>query len=103
MQNQAQPIFNNLYAPRPVSNFLIWSCVNFVLFGWAGWQVSALGLVFSLVVIDSLKENNLEKAQKYSKLALIFNILSSIKGFIMIIIKLYTIYTYMKKKDDDKY
>ncbi len=69
-----------------------------VLFGWAGWQVSALSLVFSLITIDSLKENNEDKARKYSKLALIFNCLSSFKGLIMILIKLYAFYTYFHKK-----
>ena len=98
IEENIKPVWNQLLADKPVQDFLIWSIINFVLFGWAGWQVSALSLIFSLTTRDSMRENNEEKARKYSKLSLIFNCLSTLKGLIIILTKMYFLYKYFHKE-----
>lgn len=95
-----QRAWNSLLADKPVYDFLVWSIINFSLFAWAGWQVSALALVFSLITRDSLREQNEYKARKYSKLALVFNILSSFKGTLMILAKLWAFHVWWNTKPE---
>ena len=92
--------WDNLLADKPVYDFLVWSIINFALFAWAGWQVSALALVFSLITRDSLREQNEYKARKYSKLALVFNALSSVKGALMILAKLWAFHIWWNTKPE---
>lgn len=79
LSDEPYPIYHGIY----IRNYLIWSVINFVLFSWNGWQVSSLSLVFSLITQDAVREEKYEKAKIYSKLALIFNILSLLKGLII--------------------
>ena len=78
-------VYEDSFHPLPfVRDYIVWSIINFIFLGWAGWQVSGVALIFSFITRDGIKEGNTEKARRYSKLALIFNILSVIKAFVFV-------------------
>ena len=72
-----------IYYQIHIRDYLIWSVINFILFGWGAWQASSLAFVFSLLTQDSVKEENIDKAKFYSKMAFGFNMISLVKGLIV--------------------
>ncbi len=79
-----------IYQRIPIPfDYLIWSILNFILFGWMFFWVSpfcTIALVFSILTRHANHQKDFQNARSRSHIVLIFNILSTIFGIITAIL-----------------
>jgi hypothetical protein len=82
-----------------VSDYLIWSIINLIVFSWTFGSIpsvmSSVALVFSILTRNANKTESFTEAQHHSRIARIFNILATVLGILYVFL---TIYLFVFKK-----
>lgn len=82
-----------------VSDYLIWSIINLIVFSWTYGSIpavlSSVALVFSILTRNANKTESFSEAQHHSRIARIFNIVATVLGILNVFL---TIYLYVFKK-----
>jgi hypothetical protein len=76
-----------------VSDYLIWSIINMIVFSWTFGIIpsvmSSVALVFSILTRNANKTESFTEAQHHSRIARIFNILATVLGILYVFLTIY--------------